>query len=78
MLAMYVFPSEKSNLVHFTSPRKEELGERHGDYVRCHQGLTSLTKEELDIFSCLESLKRRQKRKLQKSLFVGSLTDPKR
>ena len=58
MLVMKVFPLEKSILVHFMSPRKEELSERHGDDVRCHQGLTSLTKGELDVFSCLDSLKR--------------------
>ena len=48
----------KSNLVHLTSPRKEELEYRHYDWIQCHQGLTSLTKEELGVFSCLESLKR--------------------
>ena len=38
---------------------------RHPDGLQCHQVLTSLTEEELDVFSCLESLKRQQKRKLQ-------------
>jgi hypothetical protein len=64
--------------VHLTSPRKEKLGERHFDGIQCHQGLTSLTKEELGVFSCLESLKRQQKRKLHRSLFVHSFPDPKR
>ena len=78
MLAIYFFPSDKSNLVHLTSPRKEELEYRHYDGVRCHQVLTSLTKEELSTFSCLESLKRQWKIKLQQSLFVDSSSDPKR
>ena len=48
----------KPILVHLTSPRKERLEWHHYDWIRCHQGLTSLTKEELSVFSCLESLKR--------------------
>ena len=45
------------------------LVKHHFDRIQFHQVLTSLTKEELDIFSCLESLKRQRKRKLQGVLF---------
>ena len=37
------------------------LVKRHFDGIQCHQVLTSLTEEELGVFSCLESLKRQQK-----------------
>ena len=77
MLVIEVHPSDESILVHLTSPRKEKLEYRHYDWIRCHQGLTSLTKEELSVFSCLESLKRQRKSKLQRSLFVNSFSYPK-
>jgi len=71
-------PSDESILVHLTSPRKEKLEHRHYDWIQCHQGLTSLKKEELSVFSCLESLKRQRKSNLQQFLFVNSSSDPKR
>src|ERR1700733_4881084 len=48
------------------------LKRRHFDGSRCHLVLTSLTKEELAVFSCLESLKRQLKRKLQGVAFSYS------